>query len=295
MGILDRFKKSSNPLAETATAILGWGNQKLVASTTGGPPVRATGSRTEAVELPYARPGISCAGTAYFLDTVAKMPLGETEITFEVRTNSKDFHPPLTSAHIFWKGKPIGYMGSVEDDALSKVLQSAGPVGQAFTAKAFVGTRKVMELSAANSEIEDRKTVRAMIPAPDLLREWFKSTPQQRAQMELDSLQENVSLKEKQKYQAQLSALSRKYREGTFTAVIDIELEPSGKYKGQECLVFSAEGLPFGKIGARYTDQHANLFDSVLRHGTKTCLARVLTSNYEPNDLYATASIKVFS
>ncbi|GAP55878.1 hypothetical protein AHiyo6_24430 [Arthrobacter sp. Hiyo6] len=247
------------------------------------------------MELPYARPGIPCAGTAYFLDTVAKMPLGETEITFEVKTNSKDFHPPLTSAHIFWNGKPIGYMGSVEDDALSKVLQPAAPVGQAFTAKALVGTTKVIELSAINSEIEDRKTVRAMVPAPDLLHEWFKSTPEQRAKMELDSLQETVSLKEKQKYQDQLSALARKYKDGTFPAVMNVEIEPSGKYKGQECLVFSADGLPFGKIGARYKDQHATLFDSALRHGAKTCLAQVRTSNFEPIDFYATASIKVFS
>lgn len=295
MGIFNLFRKSSSQPVKAASAIGVRDSKKTAGAATTRRSLQTTGRKSGAIRLPYGRPGIRCTGTAYFLDTVAKMPLGETEITFEVKTNSENFHPPLTSAHIFWNGRPIGYMGPVESDLFSRALHSAAPTGKVFIAKALVGTSKVMELNDPKAKLEDRKTVRAMVPSPEVLSEWLRAAFEHRGKIEKDSLKENVSLKDKGKYQDQLTTLSRKHKESTFPAVINIEIEPSGKYKGQECLLFSAEGLPFGKIGARYRKQYANVFEAVLLYGTKTCVAQVRTSNFEPHDFYATAFIKVFS
>ena len=92
-----------------------------------------------------------------------------------------------------------------------------------------------------------------MVPSSEVLSRWLRAAPEQRGKIEQDDLKEKVSLKENGKYKDQLTALSRKHQEINFVAAINIEIEPSGKYKGQEFLLFSAEGLNIGKIGARYT------------------------------------------
>lgn len=245
-----------------------------------------------AIELPHARPGVRCSGTAYFPDTVAKMPLGETVISFQVKTNAKDFNPPLISAHIFWEGQPIGYMGSVERDDLSRVLQAAAPVGQVFTARAHVDTEIVLDLGRPDGKSQERKHVRALIPSPDKLQEWFQTDPEDRPALDLGSLLASVSLKEQKKYQAALTDLAQKHGHEPFRADIQVETEPSGKYKGQECLLFLTHGVPFGRIGARFKDQHADVFDAVLGKGMRSCEARVRRSDFGANEYYATAALK---
>ncbi|MGT2461131.1 hypothetical protein [Sinomonas atrocyanea] len=260
MGLFDKLKKTAA--------------EKLAAAVTPAVPVR----------LPEARPGKRCPGGAYFEDTTGRIPLGRAEITIALERND-NFTPPRQVATVYWNGRQIGWMDGLSETPYTDVLKRHG---QAFTAAAEITTETVVEL--ADGSVHTPHIVRALVPAPDLLEAWFKASPAERASMKLDTVTAKAPLKESNQHQEALHALHRKHGEKPFPARIETAPEPSGKYKGQDSLTFTAGGQTLGRIPARYREQHQDVFDAVLA-GARDCQVAIRVSGFGEDALYAVATV----